>query len=217
MLKKSIAVFLSLVIIMCMETTAFAATNNTASDSKMTSSELVAYLNSVDFGVDVTFTELPATRLSDSELLEFDSVEDVESYFRQLFEDREEYRQALKSTPVSETHGSNPTKASNGWKEGTVYWWGGGNTSLLSLTNAEIRHYYSNGQISNITVKNSYMTGIVGATWTHRSGTGTPLGGTSARFSVTGTWFIGLDIWGIPVGGSFNETLNSPTINVTVN
>lgn len=88
---------------------------------------------------------------------------------------------------------------------------------MLSLINAMIRHYYSNGEISNITVQDSYMTGIVGATWTHRRGSGTPLGGMSAKFSVTGTWFIGLDIWGFPVGASFDETLNSPTINITVN
>lgn len=217
MLKKSIAIILSLVIVMCTGTTAFASENTTTPDSNMKSSELVACLNSVDFGVDVTFSELPAARSSSSTLLEFDSVEEVEMYFRQLFEERKEFRQAVESAPVSKTYGLNLTKASNGWKEGTVYWWGGGNTSLLSLTNAMIRHYYSNGQISNITIKDSYMTGIVGATWTHRSGSGTPLGGTNAKFSVTGTWFIGMDIKGFPVGASFDETLNSPTINITVN
>lgn len=217
MLKKSISLLLSVAICVCMGTTAFAATNTPTPDSEMTSSELVEYLNSVDFGSDVTFTELPTTRSGNNELLHFDSVEEVETYFQQLFEERQEFRQAMESTPVSETHSLNLTRASNGWKEGTVYWWGGGNTSLLSLTNAVIRHYYRNGQISNITVKDSYMTGIVGATWTHRSGKGTPLGGRSAKFSVTGTWFIGLDILGFPVGASFNETLNSPTINITVN
>jgi hypothetical protein len=79
-----------------------------------------------------------------------------------------------------------------------------------------IKFYYRNGQISKITVKDSYMTGIVGATWTHRRGSGSPLGGTKAKFSVTGTWFIGLSIGGFPVGASFDETLNSPSINITV-
>lgn len=58
------------------------------------------------------------------------------------------------------------------------------------------------------------MTGLVGATWTHRSGTGTALGGMDTKYSVTGTWFIGLDIWGFPIGASFNETLKSPTITI---
>lgn len=46
MLKKSMAFLLSLVICVCTGTTAFAATNATIPDSEMTSSELVAYLNS---------------------------------------------------------------------------------------------------------------------------------------------------------------------------
>ena len=60
------------------------------------------------------------------------------------------------------------------------------------------------------------MTGVVGATWTHRSGKGKALGGTSIQVSVTGTWFIGMDIKGFPLGASFDETLESPTLNVNV-
>lgn len=71
--------------------------------------------------------------------------------------------------------------------------------------------------MSNISVKNSYMTGIVGATWTHRRGSATALGGMDAKYSVTGTWFIGLDIYGFPVGASFDETLKSPTITMDIN
>ena len=70
--------------------------------------------------------------------------------------------------------------------------------------------------IYKITVKDSYMTGIVGTIWTYRRGSGSPLGGTKAKFSVTGTWFIGLSIGGFPVGASFDETLNSPSIKITV-
>ena len=217
MLKKSIALLMSVVICICMGTVAFAAENTPTTDSGMTASELLEYLNSVDFGTDITFTELPTTRTNNNNLLQFDSVHEVEMYFQQLLEERQEFSQSMGSTPASETYSLNLTRASAGWKEGTVYWWGGGNTSLFSLTNARIKHYYSNGQISNISVTDSYMTGIVGATWTHRYGSGTALGGTSAKFSVTGTWFIGLDIYGFPVGASFNETLNSPVINITVN
>lgn len=208
---------MSVVICICMGTTAFAAETTPITDSKITSSELVEYLNSVEFGIDVTFTELPTIRSSNNDLLQFDSVEAAETYFRQLFEERQESRQSMESTPVSEAHSLNLTRANNGWKVGTAYWWGGGNTSLLSLTNAVIRFYYSNGQISNISVTDSYMTGIVGAKWTHRRGSGTALGGTSAKFSVTGTWYIEVSIYGFPVGASFDETINSPAINLTVN
>ena len=217
MLKKSIALLMSVVICIYMETTTFAAENTQATDSGITASQLVEYLNSVDFGTDITFTEFQTARLSNNNLLKFDSIEAVEMYFQQLLGERQEFRQSMESNSVSETHSLNLTRASNGWKEGTVSWWGGGNTSLFSLTNAMIRHYYSNGQISNISVINSYMTGIVGATWTHRRGLGTALGGTSAKFSVTGTWFIGLDVFWFPIGASFDETLNSPIMNITVN
>ena len=58
------------------------------------------------------------------------------------------------------------------------------------------------------------MTGIVAATWTHRRGTGTALGGMDTKYSVTGTWFIGVDVLGFPLGASFDETLTSPTITI---
>ena len=175
-------------------------------------------MNSVDFGIDITFTELPTVRsnTSNNNLLQFDSVEEAEMYFRQLLKEREEFRQSMESTPVSEAHSLNLTRASNGWKIGKAYWWGGGNTSLFSLTNVSIKFYYSNGQISNISVTDSYMTGIVGASWTHRYGSGAALRATSAKFSVTGTWLIGVAVGNIPVGASFDETLNFPVLDLNV-
>lgn len=50
-----------------------------------------------------------------------------------------------------------------------------------------------------------------------RRGSATALGGMDAKYSVTGTWFIGLDIYGFPVGASFDETLKSPTITMDIN
>ena len=88
---------------------------------------------------------------------------------------------------------------------------------MLGITHAEVKYYYDGSDISNITVKNSYMTGLVGAKWTHRRGSATPLGGKDAKYSVTGTWLIGLDIYGLPVGASFNSTIESPTITMDIN
>ena len=34
------------------------------------------------------------------------------------------------------------------------------------------------------------------------------------KYSVTGTWFIGVDVLGFPLGASFDETLTSPTITI---
>ena len=131
MLKKSIALLMSVVICIYMETTTFAAENTQATDSGITASQLVEYLNSVDFGTDITFTEFQTARLSNNNLLKFDSIEAVEMYFQQLLGERQEFRQSMESNSVSETHSLNLTRASNGWKEGTVSWWGGGNTSLF--------------------------------------------------------------------------------------
>lgn len=41
-------------------------------------------LNAIDFDKEVTFTALPQSRLSDQELLDFDSVEAAEAYLKQL-------------------------------------------------------------------------------------------------------------------------------------
>ena len=216
MFKKSMILVLSAIICVFWGTTTFATTNTPTSSSKMTSTEITKYLNSVDFGVDITFKELPVTRSSNNNLLTFDSVEEAKVYLQHLVKERQAFKETLESAPIGETYSMNRTRIRNGWKEGKVFWWGGGNTSLFSLTNLMIKFYYRNGQISKITVKDSYMTGIVSATWTHRRGSGNPLGGTKAKFSVTGTWFIGLSIGGFPVGASFDETLNSPSINITV-
>lgn len=216
MFKKSMILVLSAIICVFWGTTTFATTNTPTSSSKMTSTEITKYLNSVDFGVDITFKELPVTRSSNNNLLKFDSVEEAKVYLQHLVKERQAFKETLESAPIGETYSMNRTRIRNGWKEGKVFWWGGGNTSLFSLTNLMIKFYYRNGQISKITVNNSYMTGVVGATWTHRRGSGTPLGGTKAKFSVTGTWLVVLSVGGVPVSASFDETLNSPSINITV-
>ncbi|WP_313527699.1 hypothetical protein [Anaerotignum sp.] len=223
---KILSLTLMLSMIFSLGTTAFAAGTvipETKVSGTVTVDELIEHLNSVDFGRNITFTALPQSRTNEQELLKFDSVEDAEIYIKQFMDKSREL------TMPTETFGQNNVqpqfnaatlaKKNSGWYTSTVWWWGGGNTSLLSLTNAEIKYYYSNsggGKVSNITVNNSYMTGIVGATWTHRRGTGTALGGMDTKYSVTGTWFIGLDIWGFPIGASFDETLKSPKITLNM-
>ena len=227
MFKKLLAMALSVTMVLGAGTTAFAADKETdtsvAAEENMgeaiTVDELLERLNSIDFGREVTFTALPQSRLSNQEILNFDSVEAAEEYLRQLMDAPRELtvgtfgqNQAL---PLVETE-SFARSNSAGWHTNTVWWWGGGNTSLLSYTNADIKFYFNGSDVSDISVTDSYMTGIVGATWTHRRGTGTPLGGKDAEFSVTGTWYIGVDIYGFPIGASFDETLTSPPITLSV-
>lgn len=213
--KVMASLVLSVTMLMSMPVISFAKGLTTDNRTEY-ASDVVEYLNAADFEVDITFTELPEEMICGDVLLQFDTVEEAEAYLQQLLKERNEINSIAQPTLRLSNYDYNSTSVSDGWKEGTVSWWGGGNTSLFSLTNAMIRHYYSNGNISNITVQDSYMTGIVGATWTHRRGTGTALGGTDVKISVTGTWFIGLDINGFPIGASFDETINSPTINITV-
>lgn len=76
-------------------------------------------------------------------------------------------------------------KGDAAWNDGQLWWLGGGNTSLLSMTHAVVKLYYNGSdKISNINVKDSYMTGIVGATWTHKSGSATASGGLNAKYSA---------------------------------
>jgi hypothetical protein len=223
MVKKLLATVLSVIMLSGMGTTVFAADAAVLSENEVNKAmpvdELIEQLKSIDFGMDVTFTALSQSRSNDQALQEFDSIEDAETYLKGFMA---ESRVPAMSTgsyaqnSIQEQIATNVlTSSSAGWYNGTVWWWGGGNTSLLSLTNAEVGFYYNGvGTMSNISVNNSYMTGIVGATWEHRSGSATALGGMDAKYSVTGTWFIGLEIYGFPVGASFNETLTSPTITM---
>lgn len=223
MFKKVVAMGLSAIMLLGMGTTVFAA--DTVAVPKMeareavTVDELIEQLNSIDFGRDVTFTALPQPGSGEQDLLEFESVEAAEEYLREFMEASSEFTTPTESFMqggiMQQIETIALAKSSAGWCNGVVWWWGGGNTSLLSLTNAEVTFYYDGvGTMSKITVNDSYMTGIVGATWTHRRGSATELGGMDAKYSVTGTWFIGLDVFGFPVGASFDETLNSPKITM---
>lgn len=218
MFKKLFTILFSVIMVLGMGTMTFAA--DASVDSK---DEVIDQLNSIDFGRDVTFTALPQSKLSDHELLKFDSVEEAEAYLKKSIAKSSKLTMPSQSTLQNSIMRQINTNALAGkggaaWYDGEVWWWGGGNTSLLSMTHAVVKFYYNGSdKISNITVKDSYMTGIVGATWTHRSGSATALGGLNAKYSVTGTWFIGISVAGYPVGASFNETLKSNTITMKIN
>ena len=121
--------------------TAVSVSKDNIDEAQLSSAEVIECLNNVDFGKDISFTELPVD--DKSEYIKFDSVEEAENYIKQFIEERKEYEQTLKSGYMLEKRNGKLAKAKvkNGWKEGTVNWWGGGNTSLLSTTNAMIRHY----------------------------------------------------------------------------
>lgn len=210
MLKRILSMVLSVIMILGMGTTAFAT--EPTGKKEISSAEIIKHLNSTDFGKEITFTALPKTKSTNQQSLSFDSVEEAEMYLKKLMTERNQLEVRSKSFEKNQSYSL--SKSNTGWYTNNVYWWGGGNTSLLSMTNADIRFYHKNGVVSKISVEDSYMTGIYGATWTHRRGTGTPVGGTNAKFSVTGTWFIGISVGGFPVGASFDETLKSPVISI---
>lgn len=225
MFKKSLAMLLSVIMILGMGTMAFAADASVVSEKKgketITEDELIDQLSSIDFGTDVTFTALPQSKLSDQELLEFDSVEDAEAYLKEVMAESSKLampsESSMQNSIMQQIDANALVRSGAGWYDGEVWWWGGGNTSLLSTTHAEVEFYYNgSGTMSNITVNNSYMNGVVGAIWTHRRGSATALGGLDAKYSVTGTWYICISIAGFPVGTYFDETLKSPTITMNI-
>lgn len=219
MFKKLFTMLFSVIMVLGMGTITFAADASVVSKD-----EVIDQLNSIDFGRDVTFTALPQSKLSDQELLKFDSVEEAEAYLKESIGKSSKLTMPSQSSLQNSLMRQIDTNAiarkggaGGSWYDGEVWWWGGGNTSLLSLTHAVVKFYYNGTDtISNITVKDSYMTGIVGAKWTHRRGSATALGGLDAKYSVTGTWYIGVSIAGYPVGASFNETLKSNKITMKI-
>lgn len=221
MFKKSLTMVLSVIMILGMGTTTLAA-DTIALEKEIgetTTDDLIKDLNSIDFGREVTFTALPQSQLNDQNLLKFDSVEEAEMFLKQFM--AESTKLAMPTGTVEQSHiqpqfnmGSLAAIRRDGTYNTTVSWWGGGNTSLLSRTNVEITYTIKRGRVSHIDVHDSYMTGIVGASWTHKSGYGMPKGGMDTEYSVTGVWFIGFDIKGFPAGASFHSTLKSPTITL---
>lgn len=185
MLKKLLAMLFSVVMVLGMGTITFAANASGVSDNKgketITEYELIDHLNSTDFGRDITFTALPQSKLSDQELLKFDSVEDAEAYLKKFIRESSKLTMPSKSSmqnSISKQLNDNAfLRSSSGWYNSEVWWWGGGDTSLLGITHAEVKFSYDGSDISNITVTNSYMTGVIAAKWTHRRGSATALGG----------------------------------------
>lgn len=223
MFKKSLTMALSVIMILGMGTTSLAADTMDAAEknAETTIDTLIDELNAIQFDRDVTFTALPKSQSSDPNLLKFNSVEEVEMFLKQFMADSRELaiptgtvQQSQPQLNMESCAASMDATYRDGTYNTTVKWWGGGNTSLLSMTNAAIQYDYHRGRVSKIIVKDSYMRGITGASWTHRSGSGIPLGGMNTRYSVTGTWTINYDLKGFTVGTSFNETLKSPTITL---
>lgn len=176
--------------------------------------DLLNELNSIDFGQKIHFSLLPqsngTTRSVNNEMLQFDSVEDFEHFLRNFMKSTEVGGTQVieRSDKRFDSHNAYALQSVS-TIENTVSWWGGGTTSLLSMTNARIRFSINQQHtvVSNISVLDSWMSGIVGATWTHRNGTGVPTGGTKAKITVNGTWFIGIGIKGLPIGASFDTAL----------
>jgi len=193
--------------------------NETPNCEVTSAHELVELLNAIDFGKDIYFFALPqaandsiATR--NDEMLQFDTVEEFEIFMSNLLVSLEytsdndtEFSGGLPTTHDGysfEPHGLTFHNITN-----SVRWWAS-SVSLAGWVNARLRFSLTDGMagqtVSNIEVLDSWMTGIIGASWTHRYGSASPTGGTRARVSVSGTWLFGVSISGFPVGATWNDT-----------
>lgn len=219
-MKKFIIAVIAVLCVALNSTYVQAAEQNSSNQICTDTSEvedIINQLNSYDYPMDVKFTELPAKDINKiPKNLRFDSIEEAEKFIAETMS-----RSGTSNINTNENdtflNSRIGLNAYSGYRNTTVSWWGGGNTSIASLTNAEIQYYYTDsngGTVSNITVKNSYMTGLYGATWTHLSGTGTALGGMRTKYSVKGTWTIGIAVGVSPINTSFVETIDSPVITL---
>jgi len=98
----------------------------------------------------------------------------------------------------------------------TVSWWAPtsaawGLASFFHWKNIDFTYTYSfiNGQpvFTRInSVNDSWTTGFDIGSWEHRRGSGFVNSNNTATISADGTYFLGVEFWGLPIGFSWNET-----------
>ena len=133
MVKKLLAAVLAVSMMFGLGTTAFATEeagmvlgDENESLATTTGNELLDELNAIDFDKEVTFTALPQSRLSDQELLNFDSVEAAEAYLKQLMVEQREFTVPTGEFVQNQTRplfDKKSIESRAGWHYNTVYWW----------------------------------------------------------------------------------------------
>lgn len=181
--------------------------------------EVISILEDIDLGIDISFFPLDQSTHSrydahmhdlnmPDELLEFDSLYEFELFLRSFIQYIEiAHGHTIDASGASDLANMNNVTTTSSRLES---WWApniiGGvfvwyNISYIwAIEN-------TNPSRALVTVVNSWVTGVSNATWTHRHGSvffTNPF--VPALISATGTWFIGVNVYGIPLGATFNAT-----------
>jgi len=215
----------TLVILMALGTTPLIAAP-TASDSTEIlnySSEyyIIEYLSDIDFGRDIEFFSLEqnsrnrmrsnslGVELQNKELLEFDTIEEFEEFLFLFIEEPFNFY-SNNFSEISPFGGNNGTvnwwAPVSSWNGPTVATWRNIDFTYTRASRFDFR--------SNVRVTGSRLTGFQpGVHWSHLSGSvGNMQSDGSFNLTANGTWTMGVQITGNPVGVTWNDswTRNSP-------
>ncbi|OBY79902.1 hypothetical protein BBG47_09135 [Paenibacillus sp. KS1] len=197
MSKKLTSLFFSLVLIFSLASSAFAeeGKNVLTFDQK---EQLKAIEEKYDGDVEIFFPDSESLNSTDSsERMKFNSVEELEAFI-----------DILKSEQTNEdfnTLGSSPLYT------GHVKWYAALLGGTFSWKNIEYKYDVSfdkkgNGYMSRIYDVSSYLTGIqIGLSYTQLKDRSW-VSGDTAHLIVDGTYLVGADIFGVPIGVKVETT-----------
>ena len=214
--KKMIIV--ALAAIMMIGVSPFSTVANEMNLSLENKSNIIEYLEDIDFGKEITFFSLEQNSMTrmplhNSELLKFDTVEEFKEFLFlfmeepfDFYENNEDEIQRV----VSEYVGITPFRILHG----TLNWWApisswNGFTATtwrnidFSYTRTAPRSFRN-----DVTVTGSRLTGFQpGVHWSHLSGfTSRMFSDGSIDLTANGTWTMGVQITGNPVGITWNDS-----------
>ena len=186
---------------------------------------VLTYLNSVDFGRDVSFIMLDQSAYnhtdmhsSDSELLHFDSFYELEAFINEFIaflDARNAYDAAVTKAihKYSELGFSGEEIyqliSSSFFGPQILTWWAPNFFGTWTWKN--IQYTAMRDSVPGfiwVEVQNSWYTGLqVGLSWTHRFGTRQfAINGTFVTLEATGTYLVGVSVFGVPIGAQINGT-----------
>jgi len=157
------------------------------------------------------FLFLEEIDINDIEIeLKFESVEEFEEFLKLLLNNQNTMDEIIISiddliTPFNNQQRTQMTRAT--WWEPSLQ---KGLTSFTHWKNIDYTYRFTfiNNQFNLLsipTIHDSWTTGFNWGFWNHRSGSGTVTSRNTARITSRGTYWLGIEIAGFPIGFSWNE------------
>jgi len=222
-LKGSIlgCLLLALILLMAVPALADDANLERLPASNMEVTNAINYLDTVDFGRDITFFPLEEdramSRIAEEDLLHFDTLEEFEEFLRVFIAvmsdegiENKAYMNKLEemgmnfapmSTRVHQVHSE--------WRPNLLF----GITHGQSIGFSFVRN---GNTVTNLRVDDSWPTGVlIAISWTHRSGNASVSFNNPAQrqtvvtLSANGTWRVGAQIGGMTIGSVWDDSWNN--------